>query len=110
MLNGGTNFTLDHSFVTDNTGLITDMDVRLLNASGTVAITNNTVGPSPLNGISVDNNNVNMTAFSFSISGSTIRDTVGIATNGIGNDGLLACRSLALIRSCPAARTAPGCG
>jgi hypothetical protein len=86
-LNGGTNFTLDHSFVTDNTGLITHDGLRLLNATGTVTISNSTIVGGPLNNIFVDNFNTNMTAFN--LTGSVVRDNVGVPTNGIANDGLL---------------------
>lgn len=86
-LSGATGFTLDHSFVTDNTGLITHEGLRLLNSSGVVTISNSTVGPSAHNGIFVDNFNVSMTAFN--LTSTVVRDTVGIASNGLGNDGLL---------------------
>ncbi|HEX8294296.1 MAG TPA: Ig-like domain-containing protein [Pyrinomonadaceae bacterium] len=86
-MSGGTGFTLASSFVTDNTGLITHNGVNLSNLSGTVAVTNSTVGPTPEHGLVMDNFNVNLT--SFTVSGSVLRDTVGIATNGLGGDGLL---------------------
>jgi hypothetical protein len=86
-LTGGTGFTLDHSFVTDTTGLITHNGVKLGNVSGTVTISNGTFVGGPENNIFVDNLNTNMT--SLSLTSSVLRDNVGIPTNGIANDGLL---------------------
>ncbi len=88
-LSGATGFTLDHSFVTDNTGAITHEGMRLSNCSGTMNITNSTVGPAAHDCILLDNLNVNMAAFN--LTSSVIQDTrsIGTANGFLGNDGLL---------------------
>jgi hypothetical protein len=87
-VSGATGVTLDRINVSDNTGLSSENGVDIRNSSGTVTVSNSTIGTSPEHCLVVDNFNVNMTAFN--LTNSVLRDTAtDINTTGTGGDGLL---------------------
>jgi hypothetical protein len=82
--------SLNFMNITDSAGAATDDGVVMTNVTGTVTIANSLVQNSPHNGVTVDNNNTNMTAFNFT--NTTVRCVAGQPcepAGSLGNDGLL---------------------
>ena len=82
-------FTLNRSNVTDSAGGAADDGVVLINNSGTVTFSNDAITNSPHNGITVDNNNTNMSGFN--LTNTTISCASGQPcepSGSVGNDGL----------------------
>ena len=86
---GVNGFTLNRSNVTDSAGAAADDGVVIINNSGTVTFSNDTIANSPHNGITVDNNNTNMAGFN--LTNTTISCASGQPcqpSGSIGNDAL----------------------
>ena len=78
-------FTLNRSNVSDTAnGSATDAGVKLINITGGVAFTDDSITGSTHNGIEIDNFNTNMA--SFTMTGTTINGSLATA---LGNDGIL---------------------
>jgi VCBS repeat-containing protein len=82
--NGVNNFTLNHANVSDNGGGATDEGLELTNISGALTVSNSTITNAPHNGIFLHNTNTNLATFT--VTNTTITDTVAQA---LGNDGIL---------------------
>jgi Bacterial Ig domain/Cadherin-like domain len=69
-------FTLDHAAISDSSGSsTTDDGVNLSNSTGGVSITSSSITGSPHQGITIDNNNTNMS--SFTLTGTTVSGSTG---------------------------------
>jgi len=84
---GASGFTLDYAKVTDAAGGAQDDGVYLINAGGTIAITNSQITGSPHNGVRVDNTGTAVAAFT--LRGNTIGNQPNDGSTTFGNVGVL---------------------